>query len=150
MNARAPFASDTEIEAIAQGLIARTWPKESWTRDCHWAAALWLLARDGLDQTARDMPDMMRSYNEAVGGRNTDTEGYHETITQASLIVAARALANTPDAPLHSVCNALVAGPLGRANWIEAHWSPDRLFTPKARHEWVAPDRAPLDTAPTA
>ena len=148
MNARAPFASDAEIEAIAKGLIAHSWPKENWTHDCHWAAALWLLARDGLAATSRDMPGMIRSYNEAVGGRNTDTEGYHETITQASLIVAARALADTPGAPLHTVCNTLCAGPHGRAKWIEDHWSPEHLFTPRARREWVAPDRAPLISAP--
>ncbi len=34
---------------------------------------------------ARDMPCLIRAYNEATGGVNSDISGYHETITQASL-----------------------------------------------------------------
>jgi len=144
MNARAPFASEAEIEAIASGLIARTWPKENWTHDCHWAAVLWLIQNHGLARTQAEMPGLIRAYNEAVGGRNTDTEGYHETITQASILAAAQAIADQPGQGLHEICNAICTGPMGRAGWIETYWSHDTLFSPEARRVWVAPDRAPL------
>lgn len=144
MKSRAPFASVAEIAAIGQGLVGRSWPKEHWTHDCHWAAALWLIAERGLAPAQADMPGLIRAYNAAVGGQNTDTEGYHETITQASLLAAAQAIADTQGAPLHEVCNAICAGPLGRAGWIEAYWNRDTLFSPRARRQWVAPDLAAL------
>ncbi|MEZ5715193.1 MAG: hypothetical protein R3D85_08490 [Paracoccaceae bacterium] len=144
MKARAPFSSDAEIEAIGQGMVSGSWPKSHWTHDCHWAAALWVISDRGLIRAQADMPGLIRRYNEAVGGRNTDTEGYHETITQASLLAAAQARTEAPGAALHTVCNTICAGPLGRSDWILTYWSRERLFTPAARHAWLAPDRAAL------
>jgi hypothetical protein len=46
--------------------------------------------------------------------------------------------------PLHVVTNALMASPLGRSDWLLAHWRRERLFSVEARREWVEPDLAPL------
>jgi hypothetical protein len=40
-----------------------------------------------LDVTA-EMPKLIRTYNEATGVANTDTSGYHETITLVSIRAA--------------------------------------------------------------
>jgi len=42
------------------------------------------------------MPAMIRRYNQSVGGVNSDTGGYHETITQASLHMTRALLAVLP------------------------------------------------------
>lgn len=144
MNNRAPFANDQALATITEGLIACTWPAKDWTHDCHWAAAFWLIGTRGLSRTQSEMPQLIRRYNEAVGGKNTDSEGYHETITHASILAAAHALNSRDNAPIYLQCNALVAGSMGTASWIETYWSRDVLFSVKARREWVAPDRAPL------
>src|SRR5258707_130291 len=82
------FNSDDEIAAIGVGLLDLSLPKPRWTHAAHFAAALWLIScRQDLD-ASRDMPGFIRAYNEATGVANTDTEGYHETITQASLRAA--------------------------------------------------------------
>jgi len=75
--------SDADIERVALGLQDHALPKAQWTHAGHFAAALWLLRRRPEIDPPREMPAMIRSYNEAVGGVNSDTEGYHETITQA-------------------------------------------------------------------
>ena len=49
------------------------------------------------------MPTMIRAYNEATGGANTETRGYHETITQASLRAARSFLMERPKKPLFEV-----------------------------------------------
>lgn len=133
--------TDDEIERIATGMIARTLPKGEWTHAAHFAAAVWILTRPDLD-AFRDMPGLIRAYNEATGGRNTDTEGYHETITQASLRAAAHHLA--PGRPLSEALAAILAGPCGRSDWLLAHWSRERLFSVEARRSWLAPDLQPL------
>jgi len=137
----APYTDDAEIERVARGLLDRTLPKAEWTHAAHFAATLWLMRhRADLDLPAA-LPGIIRSYNEAAGGRNTDSEGYHETITQAS-IRAARAFlaARSDNEPLHATVAALMASPLGRPNWILAHWSRERLFSVEARRGWVEPD----------
>lgn len=142
------FASEAAVERIGAGLLDRSLPKSEWTHAAHFAAALWLLRRHGAAETARRMPGLIRAYNEAVGGVNTDTEGYHETITLASIGEAARFLAGRPaDEPLHEVADHLMASPLGDRDWPLAYWSKGRLFSVEARRGWLAPDLAPLPQA---
>lgn len=138
------FSSDAEIAALTDAFRARTLPKEKWTHAAHWAAALNLIARDEA-AARRDMPAMIRAYNLSVGGENTDTEGYHETITIASLRAAAHALASAPEGtPLHETLARLLAGPCGRPDWILDYWTRETLFSVAARREWVEPDIRPL------
>lgn len=135
------FSSDAEIHRIGERLVARTLPKAEWTHAAHFAAALWLIrCRPELD-AAIVMPGMIRAYNEATGGINTDTAGYHETITQASLR-AARAHHDRlgPTVPLFVVTNALLDTALGGKDWPLGYWSRDRLFSVEARRRWLAPD----------
>jgi hypothetical protein len=133
------FETDDEIEAVARAMMSCNLPKERWTHAAHFAAALWLL-RDRGEAAFAEMPGLIRRYNESVGGRNTDTEGYHETITQASLKVAARALEAAEGAPLSAVLAEMMTGPCGRSGWIFDYWTKARLMSPEARREWTAPD----------
>lgn len=134
------FETDADIAALLDAFRGRTLPKEKWTHAAHWAAALGLIAEDEA-AAHRDMPGMIRAYNESVDGRNTETEGYHETITIASLKAAAHALSGAPEGtPLHVVLSGLLAGPCGKPDWILDYWRKETLFSVKARREWVEPD----------
>jgi hypothetical protein len=133
-----PFNSDDEIAAIANGLTGCTLPKAAWTHTAHFASALWLF-HSGVD-CFREMPRMIRTYNEATGVANTDTSGYHETITLASLRAARAFLAEDPSRPLFMTCNDLLSSPLGESKWPLAYWSRPRLFSAEARRAWVDPD----------
>ncbi|MEH6487095.1 hypothetical protein [Hyphomonas oceanitis] len=138
------FTSDTEIERTTRRMIDRTLPKEAWTHEAHFAGALWLVRAD-FEAARRDMPSMIRAYNESVGGVNSDTEGYHETITQASLRAAWHMLDRAaPDTPLHLVLRELMASELGQSGWLMAYWSKPVLFSVEARRSWVEPDLQPL------
>jgi len=137
------FTSDDEIARIARGLIDRTLPKAEWTHAAHFAAALWLLREQGAE-AERLMPGYIRAYNEAVGGVNSDTAGYHETITQASLRAARFHLAAAPETPLWRVLETLLASEHGKSGWVLAYWTKERLFSVEARRFWVEPDLQPL------
>jgi hypothetical protein len=139
-----PFASDDEIAAIGRGVLDLSLLKSKWTHEAHFAAALWLIScRKDLD-ASRDMPGFIRAYNEATGVANTDTGGYHETITQASLRAARSFLLEDPARSLFATCNALMASPLGKSDWLLAYWTRGRLFSVEARRKWVEPDLRPL------
>lgn len=142
---RPAFASEADIHRIGRGLLDLTLPKPEWTHAAHFAAALWLMRhRPELDPPTA-MPGLIRRYNTATGVENSDTGGYHETITLASLR-AARAFAAPypPATALHEVLNALMASALGAPGWLEAYWSRPVLMSVEARRRWVEPDREPL------
>ena len=135
------FADDAEIEELIRGFVELTLPKERWTHAAHFAGALWMMRHRGAEAASRDMPGLIRAYNESVGGVNSDTAGYHETITQASLRAAAPMLG---DGPLHLALDRLMASSLGRSDWQFAYWSKDVLMSVEARRTWVEPDLRPL------
>lgn len=138
-----PEMTDEAIERLASGFLDHSLPKSEWTHGAHFAAALWMLTRHG-DAALPEMRAAIRSYNEATGGENTDTAGYHETITAASLIMARAHMAAHPGAPLRSQLASLLAGPCGRPDWILSYWSKARLFSADARRGWLGPDLQPL------
>jgi hypothetical protein len=139
------FASDAAVARIGEGLIARSLPRSEWTHEAHLAATVYLLVMRPDIDVDRQLPNLIRRYNESVGGVNSDSEGYHETITRLFLDGARRFLAAAdPSAPLHQRVNALLLSPQGRRDWPLRFYSPERLFSAEARRGFVAPDVAPL------
>jgi hypothetical protein len=137
--------TEPDIARIAAGVLDRTHPYPEWTHAAHVAAALWLLRHPNVLRRHGGIEPIIRGYNEAVGVPNSDTRGYHATITIASLRATAHALAQAaPDAPLAPILAALLASPLGRSRWLLAHWSEPRLMSVEARRGWLEPDLAPL------
>jgi hypothetical protein len=139
----AHFSSDAEIDRIGRGLLQRSLPKSEWTHAAHFAAAFWLLREPDMN-AMRDMPGLIRAYNEATGVPNTDTSGYHETITIASLRAAAAWLDARRHVPAHVALEELLASNFGRSDWPLAYWSRSLLFSAAARRTWIEPDLYPL------
>ena len=139
------FTSDAEIEKIGEGLLARTLPREEWTHEAHLAATIYLLLKRPDVDVDKQLPDLIRKYNESVGGVNSDAEGYHETITRVFLHGVRLFLAEA-DAKesLHELVNELLLSPMGRRDWPLRFYSPSRLFSVDARREWVPPDVASI------
>lgn len=135
-----PFASDDEIANIANGLVDRTLPKAAWTHAAHFAAVLWILAHCTTEEVNNVFPGLIRAYNEATGVANTDSSGYHETITRASIRAARHFLVQGTKRPLFATCNALMDSSLGKSDWLLVHWSRERLFSAEARRAWIEPD----------
>jgi hypothetical protein len=135
--------TEADIDRIGRSVEARTLPKCEWTHAAHFAAAMWVLTRANL-VAERDLPAVIRAYNEATGTPNTDTTGYHETITLASIRVARAYLDNRSHAGRAEVLRELLASPFGRSDWLLAYYSRGHLFSVEARRRWVEPDLSPL------
>jgi hypothetical protein len=136
--------TDAAIARIGTALFDRTLPKPEWTHAAHFAAAIWVIAARPDLIAARDLPPAIRAYNEATGVPNTDTGGYHETITQASIRAARHMVETHRGASLAHIANALMASPLGDKDWLLEYWEKPTLFSTTARRAWIDPDRAPM------
>jgi hypothetical protein len=139
------FHCDAEIEDIGEGLIARTLPRSKWTHEAHLAATTYLLLKRRDIAIDKELPRIIRRYNESVGGVNSDTEGYHETITRLFLVGVRLFLARARlSQPLFELVNGLLLSPMGRRDWPLRFYSPERLFSVEARRHFVDPDLKPL------
>ena len=139
------FTSDAAIERIGEGLLACTLPRDEWTHEAHLAATTYLLTRRPDIDVDRQLPGIIRRYNESVGGVNSDSEGYHETITRLFLRGVRLFLAESDTGePLQELVNELLLSPMGRRDWPMRFYSRDLLFSVPARRGFVRPDIAAL------
>ena len=139
------FTSDAEIEHLGEGLLTRTLSKAEWTHEAHLGATTYLLLRRPDVDVDAELPGLIRRFNESVGGVNSDTEGYHETITRAFLRGVRLFLEEADkEEPLHNLVNALLLSPMGRRDWPLRFWSKDRLMSVEARRHFVEPNLAAM------
>ena len=139
------FTAEAEVIHIGEGLMACSLAKEEWTHAAHFAAALWLMRYRTDLSPAVTMPGLIRAFNEAVGGVNSDSAGYHETITQASLRAARGIYDSFPaHVPVFQIANALMGTNFANPNWLLEYWTQPRLMSVDARRAWLEPDLKPL------
>ena len=140
-----PFAYDADVERVGEGLLARDLPREEWTHEAHLAATTYLLLRHSEIDLDAELPGLIRRYNESVGGVNSDSEGYHDTITRVFLHGIRLFLAEADrGAPVHELVNELLLSPMGRRDWPMRFYSREVLFSVPARRGFVTPDVAAL------
>jgi len=135
-----PFADDAAIRRIGEAMLACALPKAEWTHEAHLSTCAWIVLERPDILPERDLPQLIRRYNESVGGVNDETQGYHETITQVSIRAVRAALERSEGKTLVERVNALLASPEGRRDWPLRSYSAERLFSKEARLGWVEPD----------
>jgi hypothetical protein len=134
----------TETERVARGLIDRTLPKGEWTHHAHLRAGLWHVMQHGAVAALELLRARITAYNESVGTANTDSSGYHETITRFYVIVIDRFLsAADRSLDVDALADQLIAAHGDRRLPLH-HYSESRLFSPVARRSWVEPDLRPV------
>lgn len=134
------FDSDAAVRRIGTGLLALSLPKSEWTHEAHLGATSWIIIERPDIVPERDLPAIIRAYNESTGGVNDDHNGYHETITQTFIAAIRDHLAGCAETGLKQRVNALLLSPRGRRDWPLTLYSRDRLFSVAARRSLIAPD----------
>jgi hypothetical protein len=118
-------------------------PKARWTHHAHLMTGLWYLSYHPPDEALAIVRRRIRAHNEAVGTANTDSSGYHETLTCFFLHGIADHLAAHRGESLPVSLALLLQSPLADKNWPLASYSHERLFSVAARRRWLEPDLAP-------
>ena len=137
------FADDAAVRSVGERFLACSLPKAEWTHEAHLATCLWLIAERPDILVEHDLPVLICRYNESVGGTNSDTEGYHETITQVSIAAVRAHMHEKPGGKLFERVNALLLSARGKRDWPLRFYSRERLFSVAARRNFVPPDLTP-------
>lgn len=139
------FETSSAVRHLGERLIGACLPRAEWTHEAHVAACLWLITeRPDLD-AVRDLPGIIRRHNDSVGTTNTDSSGFHATITHCYAVGVAAFLQRVePGLPLVDKVNALLDAPEGARDWPLHFHSRERLFSNEARRATILPDVAPL------
>jgi hypothetical protein len=134
------FDTDAEVDSFMQDFEACRLPKERWTHFAHLVAGFWYLSRHDMAQALDTIRQRIRNHNESVGTPNTDTSGYHETITRLYMRAIAAHIELHKTLPVERSLSILLASPLAKSDWPLSYYTRERLFSTQARRNWVAPD----------
>ena len=133
------------LDELAARFQTCTLPRAEWTHVAHLRVGAWHVHHFGADGALGRMRAGIRALNDSHGTANTDTGGYHETITVAYVRLLDGFLsACNPALSLEDRVRTLVDGPLADRAVLLRYWSKDLLMSPAARRAWVPPDLAPL------
>jgi hypothetical protein len=114
--------------------------KEEWSHEAHLVAGFWYIHSLGAERALDRMRACIRNHNESVGTPNTDSSGYHETITCLYLHEIDGHRRNHPLQDFEACLTILLASELAKSSWPLTLYSRERLFSTQARREWVEPD----------
>ncbi len=135
---------------VARAFVACTLAEADWTHAAHLQVGLWHRLRMPAAEMLDALRERINAYRIARGRENTDTDGYHETITRFYVLMIDRWVAEADTTrPLDELADEMLAR-LGDRELPFRYWSRDRLLSPEARRTWVAPDLAPLPPGPLA
>ena len=115
-----------------------TLPKEEWTHTAHFIMALWYCMQLPLPRAVERIRNGIRAYNVSIGGANTDTSGYHETIT---LFYITRISDYVVTAGVDRLTDEALAGflqqPFLDKDYLSRFYAAEELMSKEARKSWM-------------
>ncbi|MEJ0100849.1 MAG: hypothetical protein WDO12_14540 [Pseudomonadota bacterium] len=129
-----------EVESFIAAFEALELPRERWTHEAHLVAGHWYAWRLGMPAALDEIRGRIRAHNESVGTTNTDSSGYHESITRLYMLVIDDHIARHSGMPFAASLRALLASPVAARDWPFTYYSRERLLSVDARRDWVPPD----------
>ena len=142
------WTSDAQLDDFVARFHERTLPKSEWTHAAHLSVGAWHVHRYGVEEAVNRLRQAIRALNESHGTANTDSSGYHETITRAYAHLIAEFLSEQREGTLAQRVGALLASPLAHKNALLEYYSKERLMSVAARGEWSGPDLKPFTGGP--
>lgn len=144
--ALAQFKNEAELIAFVDEVEGLRLPKKAWTHEAHFYVGLRVLRRDGKAGADRYLPGKIWRYNFSNGTANTDSGGYHETLTRFYIEVLWHVLQSLPASlPLNEIAKRIILSPLGDRDLPLNYWTKEKLFSVEARRVWVDPDKKAFD-----
>ena len=137
--------SEEEIDAFLAAFEGCTLPKERWTHGAHLLTGACYVHGLGREAALERMRVCVRRYNESVGGKNTETSGYHETITAMWIRLLDGLLRESPAMERAAFARLAVERFVGEKDIFRRYYDFDVVGSVEARREWVAPTLEALD-----
>jgi hypothetical protein len=137
--------TEHEIDVFIATFEGCTLPKAEWTHGAHLLTGACYVHSLGESDAIDRMRLCVRRYNESVGGKNTETSGYHETVTVA-WIKLLNSLLNRSRPIERAAFAALAVERFREQKDIFKHFYDfDLIASTEARRSWIAPTLRPLE-----
>jgi hypothetical protein len=140
-------ATEQEIDAFLAEFEAGTLAKARFTHAAHLLTGACFVHALGEAEAVGQMRLCVRRFNLAVGGQNTETSGYHETITNFWIKVLAALHASNATLPRAGFAALAVERYRDRRDLFHAFYDFDVVASTEARRSWIEPTLKPFTAA---
>jgi hypothetical protein len=140
------YKTDEEVKVLVKAFEERTLSKEEWTHAAHLTVGLYYCLNYPFAAAKNWMTEGILRLNDAHGTPNTETSGYHETLTMFWLLTIEEFVGKTKYETLAETANRLIA--CCDTKLPLKFYSRELLFSPEARARYVKPDLNELPVAP--
>jgi hypothetical protein len=137
--------TEAEIDAFLAAFEGCRLPKERWTHEAHLLTGACYVHAQGQAAAMEKMRGCIQRYNESVGGKNTETSGYHETITMAWIKLLDGLLREVGMIERADFARIAVERFAGDKEIFRRYYSFDLVGSVEARRSWVEPTLAAFD-----
>lgn len=134
------YINESNCEALMQKFLAGRATRADWTHEAHLVAALWHLRQMEEAQAMVQLREAIIRHNEAVGTPNTDTGGYHETLTWFWVCALGEFLRQVQATDLSTAVDRLLGSEWGSPGLPLRFWDHGLLMSTPARRSWVPPN----------
>ncbi|MEQ1759080.1 MAG: hypothetical protein ABL986_12230 [Vicinamibacterales bacterium] len=135
----------SSLDELAARFTAATLPKDEWTHHAHLAVGMWHVHRYGPDEALTRLRTRIVRLNDSHGTPNSETRGYHETITRAYVLLLSELMKASPQGTsAEDLAARLLRSALAQPDALLTFYSRERLMSPAARAAWHEPDLNPL------
>ncbi|AFK03431.1 hypothetical protein Emtol_2293 [Emticicia oligotrophica DSM 17448] len=140
-------SSQNDFDHIINGFRKKTLPAKEWTHEAHLIAGLWHVANFSYEEALNTMRENIKDYNLSVGGQNTDSSGYHESITVfwVWLLNEFWQRYSTNNQSFEQVCNAFLTSKYCDRAAAFTFYTREKLLSREARLAFVSPDVQAFD-----
>lgn len=134
------YKNDDEVELLIKAFEERTLPKSDWTHAAHLTVGLYYCFHHPFGIAKNLMSDGIYWLNDAHGTPNTETSGYHETLTVFWLkTIAAFLEKNAAEKSIAVLANGLLSS-VDDTKLPLKYYSRELLFSTEARLNYIEPD----------
>jgi hypothetical protein len=128
------------FDEIIKAFIVKKLPRERWTHEAHLiVSAHYCLAFDCI-VALKFLRNNIIEYNELSGTLNTDSSGYHETLTRFWIIITKNFINNNSDLGKEELIRSFINSEYASKTLHLEYYSPEIIYSNRARHDWVDPN----------
>jgi hypothetical protein len=136
-----------DLRAFIDQFENGTWPKDRWDHRAHITMALYYLLSLPLDRAIRRIKRGILDFNARQRIPNSDTAGYHETLTSFWISVLAAECARDTPMELTPAIQRISIRVSGCPDLWRQYYSQDVVRDSAARRYWIVPDLQSLPCA---
>lgn len=136
--------SDEDVRRIVDGFRGGVLPKSEWTHTAHLIAGTWHVYHLGAAAALDALRAGILALNDFHATPNTDTRGYHETITRAHVVLIDDQVTRRRAAAVFDAVRTVLDSDLANPRGLLRYYSEARLMSVEARRGWCEPDLEPL------